>query len=137
MRALNFYSSTYHNQLICRRKTCTIRMGDKTDKYAEGDIVWVNFDPSSGNEIKKRRPGLVVSRYEFNRSTLFAVICPITSTIKNIPTRYTLPKEMVLTGQIVISQLKSLDFHARKIEFADRLPVQDIANVDQIIEYIF
>lgn len=41
MRALNFYSSTYHNQLICRRKTCTIRMGDKTDKYAEGDIVWV------------------------------------------------------------------------------------------------
>ena len=46
------------------------------------DIVWVNFDPSSGNEIKKRRPGLVVSRYEFNRSTLFAVICPITSTIK-------------------------------------------------------
>ena len=41
MRALNFYSSTYHNQLICRRKTCTIRMGDKTDKYGEGDIVWV------------------------------------------------------------------------------------------------
>ena len=41
MRALNFYSSTYHNQLICRRKTCTIRMGDKKDKYAEGDIVWV------------------------------------------------------------------------------------------------
>ena len=41
MRALNFYSTTYHNQLICRRKTCTIRMGDKTDKYGEGDIVWV------------------------------------------------------------------------------------------------
>lgn len=110
-----------------------------SDRYIpkKGDIVWVNFDPSSGNEIKKRRPGLVVSRYEFNRSTLFAVICPITSTIKNIPTRYTLPKEMVVTGQIVISQLKSLDFHARKIEFADRLPVQDIAKVDQIIEYIF
>lgn len=41
MRALNFYSSNYHSQLVCRRKTCTIRMGDKTDKYAEGDIVWV------------------------------------------------------------------------------------------------
>lgn len=110
-----------------------------SDRYIpkKGDIVWVNFDSSSGNEIKKRRPGLVVSRYEFNRSTLFAVICPITSTIKNLPTRYTLPEEMVVTGQIVISQLKSLDFHARKIEFADRLPVQDIANVDQIIEYIF
>lgn len=41
MRALNFYSSNYHSQLVCRRKTCTIRLGDKTHKYAEGDIVWV------------------------------------------------------------------------------------------------
>lgn len=41
MRALNFYSSNYHSQLVCRRKICTIRLGDKTHKYAEGDIVWV------------------------------------------------------------------------------------------------
>ncbi len=41
MRALNFYSSNYHSQLVCRRKTCTIRLGDKTYKYAEGDIVWI------------------------------------------------------------------------------------------------
>ncbi|MGL9796295.1 MazF family toxin-antitoxin system, toxin component [Enterococcus sp. DIV1283b] len=48
----------------------------------KGDIVWIDFDPSTGKEIQKRRPGLVVSRYEFNRKTMFAVICPITSTIK-------------------------------------------------------
>ncbi|MEG6586039.1 ASCH domain-containing protein [Dendrosporobacter sp. 1207_IL3150] len=41
MRALNFYSSNYHNQLVCRRKTCTIRRGDKSTKYQDGDIVWV------------------------------------------------------------------------------------------------
>ena len=41
MRALNFYSSNYHSQLVCRRKICTIRLGDKTNKYSEGDIVWV------------------------------------------------------------------------------------------------
>ena len=41
---------------------------------------------------------------------MFAVICPITSTIKNMPTRYTLPDEMETHGQVVISQLKSLDF---------------------------
>jgi hypothetical protein len=41
MRALNFYSSSYHSHLVCRRKTCTIRIGDKTYKYAEGDIIWV------------------------------------------------------------------------------------------------
>jgi hypothetical protein len=41
MLALNFYSSNYHNQLVCRRKKCTIRLGDKTHKYGEGDIVWI------------------------------------------------------------------------------------------------
>ncbi len=41
MRVLNFYSSNYHSQLVCRRKICTIRLGDKTNKYSEGDIVWV------------------------------------------------------------------------------------------------
>ena len=40
----------------------------------KGDIVWIDFDPSAGKEIQKRRPGLVVSRYEFNRKTMFAVI---------------------------------------------------------------
>lgn len=41
MRALNFYSANYHSQLVCRRKICTIRLGDKTQKYSEGDIIWV------------------------------------------------------------------------------------------------
>ena len=85
----------------------------------KGDIVWIDFDPAAGKEIQKRRPGLVVSRYEFNRKTMFAVICPITSTIKNIPTRYTLPDDIETHGQVVISQLKSLDFTERKLSQID------------------
>lgn len=49
----------------------------------KGDVVWLDSDPSTGKELQKRRPGLVVSRYEFNKSTMFAVICPITSTVRN------------------------------------------------------
>lgn len=82
----------------------------------KGDIVWIDFDPSTGKEIQKRRPGLVVSRYEFNRKTMFAVICPITSTIKKLPTRYTLPEDLDTKGQVLISQLKSLDFKERKLK---------------------
>ncbi|BDP79787.1 hypothetical protein EfmAA290_04630 [Enterococcus faecium] len=66
----------------------------------KGDIVWIDFDPSVGKEIQKRRPGLVVSRYEFNRKTMFSVIRPITSTIKNLPTRYSLPEELDIKGQV-------------------------------------
>ena len=103
----------------------------------KGDIVWIDFDPSAGKEIQKRRPGLVVSRYEFNRKTLFAVICPITSTIRNLQTRYSLPNDLDTTGQILISQLKSLDFKERKLKKIESLPLQDMAKIDQIIEYIF
>ena len=101
----------------------------------KGDIVWIDFDPAAGKEIQKRRPGLVVSRYEFNRKTMFAVICPITSTIKNIPTRYTLPDDIETQGQVVISQLKSLDFTERKLSQIEHLPLKDMAKIDQIIEY--
>lgn len=103
----------------------------------KGDIVWIDFDPSAGKEIQKRRPGLVVSRYEFNRRTLFAVICPITSTIKKLPTRYTLPDGLETKGQVLISQLKSLDFKERKLSRIEQLPLQDMAKINQIIEYIF
>jgi len=34
-----------------------------------GDIIWLNFDPSSGREIIKRRPAYVISRKVFNHST--------------------------------------------------------------------
>ena len=68
---------------------------------------------------------------------MFAVICPITSTERDLPTRYSLPKELDTIGQVLISQLKSLDFKERKLKKIESLPLQDMAKIDQIIEYIF
>lgn len=41
MHALNFYSPMVADQLRSHRKTATIRLGDKSDKYTKGDIVQV------------------------------------------------------------------------------------------------
>ena len=103
----------------------------------KGDIIWINIDPSAGNGIQKRHPVLVVSRYDFNRKTMFVVVCPITSTIRSIPTRYTLPEELETTGQVLVSQLKSLDIRVRDLEQIEHLPLQDMAKIDQLIGYIF
>lgn len=51
MRALNFYSSVYHGFLVSRDKTCTIRLGDKTGKYQDGDVVLVTY----GDRFQKRK----------------------------------------------------------------------------------
>lgn len=109
------------------------------DQYIpeKGDVVWIDFDPAAGQEIKKRRAGVVVSRYEFNRATWFAVICPITSTINKMPVRFTLPDENKINGQVLVQQLKSLDFKARNIQFVEKLSEVDNKKIDQIIEYIF
>ncbi|MGG5328880.1 MazF family toxin-antitoxin system, toxin component, partial [Enterococcus pernyi] len=89
------------------------------------------------NETENKRTGLVVSRYEFNRKTMFVVICPITSTVKNLPTRYSLPDDLDTNGQVLISQLKSFDFKERKLKKIETLPLQDMAKINQIIQYIF
>ncbi len=41
MFALNFYSDLYGDVLRNNRKTVTIRLGDKADKYATGMVVWI------------------------------------------------------------------------------------------------
>lgn len=51
MKALNFYSSVYHASLIAREKRCTVRLGDKSAKYREGDLVWVTY----GNRFAPRK----------------------------------------------------------------------------------
>ena len=41
MLALNFYTDLYGDALKKGRKSATIRLGDKSDKYQTGQIVWV------------------------------------------------------------------------------------------------
>ena len=110
---------------------------DKIYIPKKGDIVWINFNPSAGKEIQKRRPGLVISRTDFNRKTMFAVVCPITSTIKKSVVRFDVPDELKTPGQVLLFQLKSLDFKVRQLEKIETMPPKQMMIIDQIISYIF
>ncbi len=48
MFALNFYSPLFIDQLRKGRKTATIRLGDKRDKYVRGQLVWVTVGHRHG-----------------------------------------------------------------------------------------
>jgi hypothetical protein len=48
MFALNFYSELYEEALRSGRKSATIRLGDKSDKYRAGQIVWVTVGQRFG-----------------------------------------------------------------------------------------
>lgn len=52
MFALNFYSEYYEEVLRNGRKTVSIRLGDKSDKYISGMVVWVTVGPRFGRRQK-------------------------------------------------------------------------------------
>lgn len=52
MYAINFYSHIYDDQLRHRRKTATVRLGDKSHKYQKGEIVWVTIGRKYGPRQK-------------------------------------------------------------------------------------
>jgi hypothetical protein len=52
MFALNFYTDLYGDVLRNQRKTATIRLGDKSDKYRSGMIVWITVGPRFGRRQK-------------------------------------------------------------------------------------
>ena len=43
------------------------------------EVYWVNLDPTQGNEIRKTRPGLVISPDDMNRVLPRVIIAPLTS----------------------------------------------------------
>ncbi len=80
-----------------------------------GDLIWTDFDPTLGREQAGRRPALVVSPPALLLNTGFAIVCPITSRIRPFPTSVVLPDGLPISGEILLSNLRSIDTRARPI----------------------
>lgn len=80
----------------------------------KGDLLALTFDPQSGHEQRGRRPALVVSNDLFNRHTGLCIACPITSTNRGYPFHVAVPVGEGVTGFVMVEQVKSIDFRARK-----------------------
>jgi mRNA interferase MazF len=80
----------------------------------KGDFVAINFDPQSGHEQKGRRPALVVSNTLFNQRTGLAIVCPLTNTDRRFPFHVAVADDPEMTGFVMVEQVKSIDFLARK-----------------------
>ncbi len=72
------------------------------------DIFLVSLDPSKGLEIKKTRPCLVISPDEMNRYIKTLIVAPMTSKIRDYPTRILVTFEGK-KGNIVLDQIRTID----------------------------
>ena len=96
-----------------------------------GDVVWISLNPQAGHEQSGRRPAVVLSPADYNDKVGLAILCPITSRVKGYPFEVPLPDKLDISGVILSDQVKSLDWRARKAEFAGTLPVTTIGEVLQ------
>jgi mRNA interferase MazF len=72
------------------------------------EVHLISLDPTKGSEIRKTRPCVIISPDEMNKHIRTVIIAPMTSTIKNYPTRITTTFQGK-KGQIVLDQIRTVD----------------------------
>ncbi|SFX23329.1 mRNA interferase MazF [Thermoactinomyces sp. DSM 45891] len=98
-----------------------------------GDLVYLSFNPQAGHEQAGRRPAIVLSPKNFNETTKFAVVCPITTVEKGYPFEVKLPEGLPFQGVILADQVKSLDWHARGFETKGQVTDEVVADCLELI----
>lgn len=95
----------------------------------QGDIVFLDFNPTKGHEQKGQRPAIVISKNIFNINTKMAIICPITSNKKEFPTHYILEDTKKIKGSVLCEHIRSIDYEARNLKFVERASDNDLLSV--------
>ena len=86
----------------------------------QGDIVYVNLNPTIGHEQNGKRPAVVISNDVFNINTKMIIVCPISSNIKFFPTHYLLEDTSKIYGSVLCEHIRSIDYEERKVSFIEK-----------------
>jgi mRNA interferase MazF len=89
---------------------------------AQGDVVWLDFDPQAGHEQAGRRPAVVLSPLSYNRKVGLAVVCPITSRAKGYPFEVAIPEGLGVSGVALADQVRNVDWRQRRAALIGTLP---------------
>lgn len=83
------------------------------------DIIFLDFDPTKGNEIGKYRPALVLSSKVYHQKTGLLICCPISTSIRGHITEVIiegLDKPSVVAASIV----QTLSWQKRNAKFISK-----------------
>ncbi|MFK0573197.1 type II toxin-antitoxin system PemK/MazF family toxin [Endozoicomonas sp.] len=82
-----------------------------------GDIILLNFFPSKGSELGKRRPALVLSSRAYNE-VIGQVIClPVSSQEKSRPANVEVSGLDINPSFVIPGLIRTLDWQQRKAEY--------------------
>lgn len=95
----------------------------------QGDVVFLDFNPTVGHEQKGLRPAVVISTKIFNLNTKMAIVCPITSNDKEFPTHYKLEDTKKIYGSVLCEHIRSIDYEIRNLKFVEHLSENDLISI--------
>ena len=95
----------------------------------QGDIVYVDLNPTKGHEQGGFRPAIVISNDLFNTKTNMVMACPITSNLKEFPTHYILEDTKKIRGSVLCEHIRSFDYDARNLTFIEKASENDLLSI--------
>ncbi len=101
------------------------------EKFGRGDIVWLDFSPSSGHEQTGHRPAVVISPQEYNTASGLMLVCPMTTKKKDYPFEVQEGKSTVL-----VDQIRSVDWRARKAEKKGKVSAQTVQEIEKLLRLL-
>jgi mRNA interferase MazF len=106
-------------------------------KMTRGDIYLVDFDPSVGAEIRKRRPALIISCNEANKHLRTVMVIPFSSKAGNVyPFEVFVKKEasgLDVDSKLKVPQMRSAD-KARLKKYIGSLNADLLGEVEKAIK---
>ena len=98
-----------------------------------GEVWWVNFEPSVGGEIRKKRPAVIISNDAANKYLNRVQVVPLTSKVERV-----YPSEALVTvddrqNKAMADQLTTVS-KQRLINRAGRLTHADMRKVEHVVK---
>lgn len=106
------------------------------EKFHQGDIIMMNFNPTKGHEQCGYRPALIVSNDDFNIMCGGMIeVAAITSNEKDFPLHIKLPNGLPIHGKVLLDHERTIDSLSSDRECKYICTVPDNF-LDEIIEKI-